>query len=339
MKYTTPTLLAILASASFVSAAPSEIDFSSTTTGLVKKDDVSDALSLIEEIGRLNQKRSLVEDEGELSEISKRADNLLSELLSALSNSGIIGDVWNIITKDQGLKSELGSLIKSAVKGAIAQGPALIKAVWQSGLLQTIFKDIWNDQGLRSSLFNVAKAIFSSGLNLLKTFLANKEKGSGGNNNQQQKRDLDEVNFNPDVYYDKRDLADVAETVVNAIKNSGIVQNLVKKALADPQKSVNFLKSALHNGVVAVKDVYNWSKNNGVLDDALNFIKEHGPTFAKDVAGFIGGKISSGEASVSDVDNASGNIGTKTATATATTTAAAAAGSPAATTLVRRRLY
>lgn len=334
MKYSTPTLLAILASASFVSAAPTEFDFASTSSQLVKKDDVKDALSIIEELGRLNQKRELIEDENQLSELSKRADNLLGELLSALANSGIIGDVWNIITKDQGLRSELGTLIKSAVKGAIAQGPALIKAVWNSGLLQTVFKDIWNDQALRSSLFDVAKAIFSSGLNLLKTFLANKNSGNN-NNGGNQKREVEEVNFNPDIYYDKRDLIDVAETVVNAIKNTGIVQNLVKKALADPQASINFLESAFRNGVVVVKDVYNWSKNNGVLDSALNFIKQHGPTFAKDVASFLGGKIASGEASVSDIDNASGGSITQAATATATT----AVTTNTATTLVRRRLY
>lgn len=329
MKYTTPTLLAILASASFASAAPTSIDNTEFTHSLVKKEDVGQALLILDEIASLNHKRSLSEDDGEIHELSKRADNLLSELLSALSSSGIIGDVWHILTNDEQLKGVLGDLIKSAVRGAIAQGPALIKAVWQSGLLQTVFSDIWNNQELRSALFNVAKAVFSSGLNLLKAFLANR---NSGDNNNSKREELPEVhNFNPDMYYDKRDLVSVAQTVVNAIRQTGIVQNLVKKALADPQASISFLTSALKNGVVVAKDIYNWSKDNGILQAGLNFISEHGPTFAKDIASFLGNKIQSGEASVSDIDNASGKSGTETASANAKRSVP--------TTMVQRRLY
>lgn len=327
MKYSTPTLLAILASASFASAAPTSIDNTEFTHSLVKKEDVGQALLILDEIASLNHKRSLSEDDGEIHELSKRADNLLGDLLSALSNSGIIGDVWQILTKDDQLKSVLGDLIKSAVRGAIAHGPALIKAVWQSGLLQTIFSDIWNSEELRSALFNVAKAVFSSGLNLLKTFLANRD-----NSNNDKREALPEVhNFNPDVYYDKRDLVSVAQTVVDAIRQTGIVQNLVKKALADPQASISFLTSALKNGVVVAKDIFNWSKDNGILQAGLNFISEHGPSFAKDIANFLGKKIQNGEASVSDIDNASGKSGTETASANAKRSVP--------TTMVQRRLY
>ncbi|KAK8438553.1 hypothetical protein ACI3LY_001398 [Candidozyma auris] len=336
MKYTTPTLLAILASASFASAAPTAVNFESQTTTLVKKDEVANALSILDEIASLNQKRDLIEDEGELHELSKRADNLLGQLLSALSSSGIIGDVWNILTTDQQLKSVLGDLIKSAVQGAITHGPALIKAVWQSGLLQKVFSDIWNSPELKSALFNVAKAIFSSGLNLLKAFLANRN----NNNNGQQKREaeaaaIEEFNFNPDMYYDKRDLLDVAQTVVTAIKNTGIVQNLVKKALADPQASISFLTNALKNGVVVAKDIYNWSKDNGLLQSGLDFIKKNGPTFAKDIANFLGGKIANGEASVKDIDDA--DAGTSSGTSTASTKKSKRDFGP--TTLVQKRLY
>lgn len=327
MKYSTPTLLAILASASFASAAPTAIDNTEFTHSLVKKEDVGQALLILDEIASLNHKRSLSEDDGEITELSKRADNLLGDLLSALSNSGIIGNVWHILTTDEQLKGVLGDLIRSAVRGAIAQGPALIRAVWQSGLLQQVFSDIWNSEELRSALFNVARAVFSSGLNLLRSFLANRN--SGGNNKREE---LPEVhNFNPDVYYDKRDLISVAQTVVNAIRQTGIVQGLVQRALADPQASISFLTSALRNGVVVARDIYNWSKDNGLLQSGLNFISEHGPTFARDIANFLGNKIQNGEASVSDIDNASGGSGTETASANAKRSVP--------TTMVQRRLY
>lgn len=331
MKLSTPTLLAIIASASFASAAPTQIE-ASQSTQLVKKEDVASALSILDEIASLNQKRSLVDDENELAELSKRADSLLGQLLSALANSGIIGDVWNIITKDQALKQVLANLIKSAVQGAIAQAPALISAIWNSGLLQTIFNDIWNNAELKSALFSAAKAIFSSGLNLLKAFLASRSQNSGAS-----KRDaepvpqVEEFNYNPDMYYDKRDLVSVAQTVVTAIKNTGIVQNLVKKALADPQASISFLTSALKNGVVLATDIYNWSKDNGVLAAGINFIKNNGPKFAKAIADFLGSKIVSGEASVADIDGAS--------TDSAGTTTASTNGKREDSAPVQKRLY
>lgn len=331
MKYSTPTLLAILASASFVSAAPTQVDNSQFTSALVKKEDVGEALLILDEIASLNHKRSLSDDENEIFELSKRADNLLGDLISALSNSGIIGTVWDTLTKDENLKSTLSDVVKAAVKGAVSYGPAIIKAVWQSGLLQNIFSEVWNNQELRSALFNAAKAIFSSGLNLLKAFLANRN--SGDNSKREAEALPEEVhNFNPDMYYDKRDLVSVAQTIVTAIKNTGIVQNLVKKALADPQATVSFLTSALKNGVVVVKDIYNWSKDNGLLQAGIDFISKNGPTFAKDIANFLGSKISNGEASVSDIDNALGSSdGTQTASGNAKRAVP--------TTLVQRRLY
>lgn len=332
MKYSTPTLLAILASASFVSAAPTQVDASQFTSALVKKEDVGEALLILDEIASLNHKRSLSDDENEIFELSKRADNLLGDLISALSNSGIIGTVWDTLTKDENLKSTLSDVVKAAVKGAISYGPAIIKAVWQSGLLQKVFSEVWNNQELRSALFNAAKAIFSSGLNLLKAFLANRNSGAAQSKREAEALPEEVHNFNPDMYYDKRDLVSVAQTIVTAIKNTGIVQNLVKKALADPQASISFLTSALKNGVVVAKDIYNWSKDNGLLQKGIDFIAKNGPTFAKDVAAFLGGKISSGEASVSDIDNAQG-------ASAGTLTASGNAKRAVPTTLVQRRLY
>lgn len=139
MKFSTPTLLAILATSAVVSAAPTTVtgQTASESTQLVRKSDITDALSIIEELGSLKQKRDVIEDEAELTQLSKRADSLLSELITALTNSGIIGDVWDALTKDSELKTELGSLVKSAVKTAVTQGPALIKAVYNSGFSQT----------------------------------------------------------------------------------------------------------------------------------------------------------------------------------------------------------
>lgn len=360
MKLATPALMAILATSVFANTIP-HMEAATSEFGLVKKADVSDALSIIEELGRLNQKRELVEDETELFELTKRADSLLAELLSALTSSGIIGNVWNALTSDTALRSELISLVKSALLAAVTKGPALIEAVWKSGLLQKFFSAFWNDSSLRSALFSSAKVIFGSGLNLLKAFLAQKTSSTttttaaaAAATTAAAKRELVAAAIASGEYYDKRDLLSVAETVYAAIKNSGIVLNLVKKALSDPEASILLLTSVFKKGLVVAEDIYSWTKSSGILQSAITWIGAHGGTFAKEVASFLGSKIVSGEASVSDIDGASTTTASVTATASATTiaftaaaTAAAAATANAAagatvnlaTTLVKRRLY
>lgn len=336
MKLSTPTLFAILAASTVVSAAPADVVGSHADSAfLVKKSDVSDVLSIIEELGQLNQKRAFIEDENELMEMSKRADSVLAELLSALASSGIIGDVWDILTSDTTLRTEIWTLVKSAIQGLITAAPSLITAVWNSGLLQKIFTDIWNDADLKTALFDVAKAIFSSGLNLLKTFLANRTSSSttttaaATTTTAAAKRDF--VNPNPDLYYDKRDLLSVAESVVTAIKDTGIVQSLISKALADPSASISFLETVFSKGIVVAEEIYSWAKSSGLLSTALSWISANGATYAKDVAEFVGNLIVSGNATVADVDNASSTVSTAT-TSTATSTSTA-------TTLYKRRLY
>lgn len=334
MKFSTPTLMAILATSAVVSAAPSPIEISHSTQ-LVKKSDVANALSIIEELGQLNAKRSLSEDGNEIIEISKRADSLLAELISALSNSGIIGDVWNILTTDSTLKTEVVSLVKEALTGAVAAAPSLIKAVWNSGLLQAIFEDIYNSSDLRLVLFSAAKTLFSSGLNLLKAFLAAKTGSSttttaaSTTTTAAAKREIAIAQFDSDEFYDKRDLVSVAETVYTAIKNTGIVQSLVKKVLADPQASISFLETVIKKGWVVGKDIYNWANSSGLLKEGLTWIANNGGKYATAIAEFLGSKIVSGSATTSDVDNAS-TISTTATTTTSTSTA---------TTLVKRRLY
>lgn len=329
MKFATPTLLAILATSAVVGAAPTKIE-ATHSSELVRKSDITNALSIIEELGQLNQKRELLEDGDELMELSKRADSLLAELISALTSSGIITHVWTFLTTDSTLRTGIFNLIKKAVTLAITDGPTIIKAVFDSGYIQKFFSLIYNNTSLRATLFSVAKTIFSSGLNLLKAFLANRTSTTAATTAAKREVETREVaEFNSEEFYDKRDLISVAETVYTAIKNTGIVQSLVTKVLADPSAAISFLSSALKTGLVVAEDIYGWAKSSGILTSGLNWIGAHGGTFAGEIAQFLGGQIANGNATVSDIDNAS------TASTTTTTTKAVTASSTA----LAKRLY
>lgn len=327
--------MAVLLSSTAVFAAPTQIvNEQVDTTALIKKSDVNDVLAIIEQLNQNQQKRDLIQDEDLLMELSKRDSSLLSQLIVALQNSGLIGDVWKILTTDQTLKNLVVGLVKSAIQGAVTQAPALIQALWQSGLLQTVFKDIFQNSQLRPILFSIAKEIFASGLNLLKYFLASRTGGSTSTASGTSKRDADAApvnmvelsDFNSDDYIDKRDALAVAEQIFNAIKSTGLVQGLVKKALADPQASISFLTTVLKEGWVLGTDVYNWANQSGLLKSGLAWISANGATYAAEVAKFLGGLITKGTVSTSDIDNAKpmssyGAATTTTPTVAATSTA------------------
>ncbi|KAK7678619.1 hypothetical protein QCA50_018342 [Cerrena zonata] len=305
MKFSTPTLLAILATTAFVSAAPTTV---TTETSLVKKDGITDVLKILDELENSHSKRDLIDDEDQLVALAARDDSLLADLITSLANSGIIGDVWRALTNDTALRQEIVNITKKAIRGLIVEGPTLIKAVWDSGLIQDIFRSILNDSDLRSVLLRVARSLFNTGVELVRYFLGHRGSSTTTtatstapllllSKRDAVKRDVvkrDILDTKDSEYLDKRDVASVVSTIVDAIKNSGIVSKLVNKVLQNPDQTINFLSTLLREGVVVAEDIYNWSKNNGLLEKGLEYIENHGGEFAGSIASFLAKEIEGG---------------------------------------------
>lgn len=164
MKLSHTTLLAILATTSLAASIP-QPEVSENT--LVRRSDANEILSILDELKAIKVKRDLVETEEEHLELLKRQDSVIGDLLTGLASSGILQDVWNTLTTDSALRSQIADLTKAAIQGLIVRGPALIKALFDSGLLGKLFKDVINDKTLLNGLLGAAKALFTTGLNLL----------------------------------------------------------------------------------------------------------------------------------------------------------------------------
>ncbi|CCG20581.1 Op4 protein [Candida orthopsilosis Co 90-125] len=328
MKFSQTTLLAVLASSAFVSAAPAIV----AEQSMVKREDVNDVLAILKEIKEHNAKREYLEGDA-LIEHDKRADSALGNLISALSNSGIISQVWNTLTTNDAIKTSLSNIVQSAIQTAVVQGPALISAIWNSGLLGDIFNDFLNDTDLRSAFLDVAKSIFGTAVNLITSWLSGSSSSStttaaaSTSTGTAAKRELLDLNAE---YIDKRDLSSIIQFIVQEISDSGIVSSLVNKALADPQASISFLTSAFQNGLVIVQDVYDWAKQSGLWDSALSYISANAGTWASAIASFLGNALTSGTVSASEIDNASSSVSARSTTPVST--AAAANSAIAATT-------
>lgn len=340
---------------------------------LMKRSEASELLALLDELKALGtQKRDAFEDDLSYEIYMDKRESAIGNFISALLNSGIIGDVFTTLTTDEGLKTEVYGLVKAAVQGALVRGPALIKAIWNAGLIQEIFNKFINDTELRSAFLGVIKSVISTAINLITnrsgssttttaSAAAKRELESFATPapvrrevDEMFKRDLMDGN---DEFLDKRDLVSIISYVVTTIKDSGIVQSLFKKVIENPTQTVNFLTSALKTGLVVVEEVYGWAKSSGILDSALNYLKANGSGFISSIFSFIGLLLGSGSLSAADITSAT-TTGVTYATNTATTTAASynndisaifsaagAAGTTTttsfttATTLVKRRMF
>lgn len=314
MRLSNTTILAILATSTFVNAAPTVVEDASKTNTVVKKEDLNEVLDHLAELKNLKSKRDLLEGE-ELADLEKRADNVLSNLISALANSGLISDVFNTLTSDTQLRSIIGNIVKSTLHAVIVQGPDLIKAIWNSGLLQNIFNKILNDGELRSALLNAGKALFSTAIDLVGKFIGN-DNGNGAKRDVMTIADMKEMNEKRENDLEERDLLDIVSFVVQQIKDSGIVSDLINKVMSDPQGAIDFLTSALKTGAVLAGDVYDWSKESGVLQDGIDWLESSDNQIIETLGEFLAGSISSGNVTSEEFDNASGSS-TPKATGTA----------------------
>lgn len=336
MKLSHTTLLAILASSALVSAAPTATyDHTSTINTMVKREDLNQVLEHLNELKTLRVKRDTIGDEDELAlmELDKRADSVLGNLISALANSGLLSDVFNTLTTNDELKSSILSIVKATIQAALVQGPTLIKAIWNSGLLQSVFSKILNDSDLRSALLAAGKALFSTALNLVQNFLGSKTGSSSSSTaSAAAKRDIDPLSFTVaekrEALVDgdmitERDLGDIVSFVIDQIQSSGLISNLILQIMSNPETTINFLTSALKNGLVLVEDIYGWAKDNGLLASGISWLQNSDNGIISTLGSFLAGSISSGDVSSDEFDNA--GSATVTATTKATTTKAATA--------------
>lgn len=202
------------------------------------------------------------------------------------------------MTTDGDITSLIIDAVKKYLKDAGALGEVLMMAFKLAEFLQNISKIIFENHEMTGNIFSIAKYIFKSGWNLLKYF--------GIVNDIVARAAAD---FNADDYVVERGRTIDVEVIYSAIKDAGITQDVFDNALADPQACTLFLANVFKQGLVDGENIYDWVKSSGVLEKSLTWMGFNGDAYAPEIAKFVGGLITSGEASVSDVDNAAPLLG------------------------------
>lgn len=296
MRLFTTTLVAALVSATAVSAAPTQITNEKVdASSLVEKSQVNEVLAMIQELGQNQQKRDLAEDNSKLLELAMRDDPQLGDLISKLKDQGLFDEISELFTTDGEIRPEIKeALIKLILDFCGPLVAPYMQLFKQANVLQNFLKKVLNNHPLTRDFFGIAKYLYDSGVNPIDVL------GLG-------KKVLDIFGINKrdgkDDYVDDSERLIDAKIVYSAIKDAGITQDVLDTALADAEASMSLLRNAFKQGLICGEDVYN-SANPELLEEALEQIFANAEVYASDIAEFIGEKISSGEASVSDVDNA-----------------------------------
>ncbi|WEJ94253.1 hypothetical protein PSN45_001737 [Yamadazyma tenuis] len=331
MKFAQSTLLAILATSALVSAAPATVNAGESTTLMVRRGDANQILDILSELESLKSKRDVIQDEASLMELERRADDVLSNLIEALASSGLISKVISDLTSNSELKTSIVAIVKSAIQEAVVQGPTLLKGIWNSGLIQDTFSTILDDSDLRSALLAAGKSLFGTAESLLSAYLG---KSSGTTTaaattatttatstaTAAAKRETED----DDDILSTRDLSSIVSSVISVVENSGLVTTLINKITADPEAFISFLSTALKEGVVLLKDVYSWAKDNGLLADALSWLEGSSSGIVAELGKFLAEALDSGSVSSSEINSASTTATATTATAAAAVTTTAA---------------
>ena len=341
MKFSQTTLVAILASMAVANSMPQGQVSGDLVVARSDVLEVLDALSQFKEL--FQQKRDLDENHPDYQMIAARSDSALADFISALSSSGLFGDIINILTTDDTLKTEFLNLAKSAISGLISQGPALISAIWNSGLLQDIFNKFVNDAQLRNSLFALLSSAFETAIGLLTGGSSSSTPTASAaaaapSASAAAKREVDidvekikrefSLNFPTDSdELSKRDLMDAFISIAETIYNSGVIQSLISKAMADPQATMSFLSSAFQTGLTVGEDLYGWAKSSGVLDDITNDLQANGSSYLQDFLNIIGSLF--GASAGSSTGSSGSGAGAPVASGTAGTSTAGTGSSPA----------
>ncbi|CUM68412.1 uncharacterized protein PRCAT00006135001 [Priceomyces carsonii] len=354
MKISNTAVLALFASSTMAAATPA-LNQGST---LVRRSEANKMMDLLAEFKQIEEKRQLASGD-EHMELSKRADNVIVNLLSAVINSGIIGEVWDTLSTNSAFRSEVVTVSKAILKTLLAEGPALIKTIWDSGLLKNILSTLLKDSDLKSAIFDAVKASIGTVLALVEKIIANKTGSSAATTTTTsatvatttaaaKKRDIVDLE-----YLSKRDASDILAWVYNEVKSSGLVSKAIDSIKDDPSKYISLAESLGKTALSLGTEFYSYAKKNGLLEEIVDYLGEHGGTYGSDISKLLDELLGSNSSSSSSSGSTttasvaddlfatltSGTGSDATGLAAASAAAAALTDDSYATTLVKRRSY
>lgn len=296
MRLTTTTLVTILA-ASSVRAVPIEVESSGknelATRDLVKSlerrnDEISKSL---DELVALKEKRDNMS-----SDLSKREYQLVTTLLSALNDTGLVPKVLSYVVHDPKLSSISVDVLVQVIKLGSVELPTLFQALDKSNVIPNTIESLISDCQFYVDLFEVAKSIIADLVEkveeLIKKGISGLTEGidstaSGSSTSTQSassstslsssllKREDDSNSDLTESDLAERDLSDIIANILESLSNSGLLVSLIKTILTDPAYisfGADLVKQLIEEKAVSLEQVIDALKSSNLVSDLLKQI-------------------------------------------------------------------
>lgn len=227
MKFSNTALAVLATSAVVAEAAPTQMTEStaSDSISLIKRQELENALSDLNELKMMREKRELLE-----SELSAREYTIVTNVLDAIKDTNLAPVVLKYFTSNVVLQAAAVQGILFVIKSNLISAATLLKYLTQSGLITSVINDIIADCGF-----------FAQVLGLLKSELGNIFKRDEPYTHEEGlellRRDglIEETEFDNLEMLDKRAVDDVINNVLDSLAKSGLATQVVEAALVDPK--------------------------------------------------------------------------------------------------------
>lgn len=227
MKFSNTALAVLATSAVVAEAAPTQMTEStaSDSISLIKRQELENALSDLNELKMMREKRELLE-----SELSAREYTIVTNVLDAIKDTNLAPVVLKYFTSNVVLQAAAVQGILFVIKSNLISAATLLKYLTQSGLITSVINDIIADCGF-----------FAQVLGLLKSELGNIFKRDEPYTHEEGlellRRDglIEETEFDNLDMLDKRAVDDVINNVLDSLAKSGLATQVVEAALVDPK--------------------------------------------------------------------------------------------------------
>lgn len=272
-----------MASSLMVYAAPTV-----ATSEVIKREELEQLHGAIAELKSSRVKRDELD-----GDIAKREYQIVTSVLSALNDTGIVPKVLSYAVSNQTLQPILINAVVGVLKLGIINLPALLNVLDQSNLVYDVIEGLISDCSFYESLIKVAESVIGD---LLGNLTAKRE-----DIDLEQIRALathDDVSDFVFENVDKRDLSDVAVNVLESLADSGLATSVVKAVLNDPNFlsfGVDLVKAVVQSGALPLSTIIDAVKQSNFVPDLLKQLLtlQNGKTIVTNLFAAFSGKCAS----------------------------------------------
>lgn len=223
----------------------------------VKRDGQPDLAALSAHVENYRIKRDAID-----MEIIKRDYAIVTDVLTAINQSQLAPKILEYLVTNENLEPIVVNVLIAVMKSGLISLQSVLDALVSSNLAVNVINDLISDCSLYAELFNAAAQVISN--------LAEKveQKISEGVSSLIT-RDVNDNSLEAFITnFDKRDLDDVVNNLLDSLYKSGLATSVVKDVLTNSAYipfATDLIKAMLANNLIDIGSIIDALKQSGLI--------------------------------------------------------------------------